>query len=120
MANVYYEKHGNPSLIQSKKVAIIGYGSQGHAHALNMRDSGVNVCVATYAGSPSGARAKEAGLGVTTIEPATQTSDVIMICIPYETQKRGHKASVEPHLREGLTLMYTHVFNSNFGQLVCS
>ena len=73
MANVYYEKHGNPSLIQSKRVAIIGYGSQGHAHALNMRDSGVNVCVATYAGSPSGARAKEDGLAVTTIEQATQS-----------------------------------------------
>ena len=59
MANVYYEKHGNPGLIKSRKVAVIGYGSQGHAHALNMRDSGVNVCVATYAGSPSAARAKE-------------------------------------------------------------
>ena len=59
MANVYYEKHGNPSLIQSKPVAVIGYGSQGHAHALNMRDSGVDVKVATYTGSPSGTRAKE-------------------------------------------------------------
>ena len=55
MANVYYEKHGNPSLIKSRRVAVIGYGSQGHAHALNMRDSGVNVCVATYEGSPSAA-----------------------------------------------------------------
>src|SRR5437879_6328049 len=118
MANVYYEKHGNPSLIQSKKVAIIGYGSQGHAHALNMRDSGVNVCVATYAGSPSGARAKEDGLPVTTIEEATETADVVMILIPDETQKRVYKASIEPHLRAGQTLMFAHGFNIHFGQVV--
>src|SRR5215510_5724675 len=118
MANVYYEKHGNPSLIQSKKVAIIGYGSQGHAHALNMRDSGVNVCVATYAGSPSGARAKEDGLAVTTIEQATQTSDVIMILIPDEKQKSVYKASIEANLRAGQTLMFAHGFNIHFGQVV--
>src|SRR2546426_2021140 len=118
MANVYYEKHGNPSLIQSKKVAVIGYGSQGHAHALNMRDSGVNVCVATYSGSASAARAKEDGLPVTTIEQATQSSDVIMILIPDETQKRVYKASIEPHLRAGQTLMFAHGFNIHFGQVV--
>ena len=118
MANVYYEKHGNPSLINSKRVAVIGYGSQGHAHALNMRDSGVNVCVATYAGSPSGARAKDDGLPVTTIEQATQTSDVVMILIPDETQKRVYKASIEPHLRPGQTLMFAHGFNIHFGQVV--
>ncbi|PYS02010.1 MAG: ketol-acid reductoisomerase [Acidobacteria bacterium] len=118
MANVYYEKHGNPSLIQAKKVAVIGYGSQGHAHALNMRDSGVNVCVATYSGSPSAARAKEDGLPVTSIEQATQTSDVIMILIPDETQKRVYKASIEPHLRAGQTLMFAHGFNIHFGQVV--
>src|SRR5436853_723049 len=118
MANVYYEKHGNPSLIQAKKVAVIGYGSQGHAHALNMRDSGVNVCVATYSGSPSAARAKEDGLPVTSIEQATQTSDVIMILIPDETQKKVYKASIEPHLRTGQTLMFAHGFNIHFGQVV--
>src|SRR5881409_1809533 len=118
MANVYYEKHGNPSLIQSKRVAIIGYGSQGHAHALNMRDSGVNVGVATYAGSPSGARAKEDGLAVTTIEQATQASDVVMILIPDETQKKVYKASIEPNLRAGQTLMFAHGFNIHFGQVV--
>src|SRR5947207_1314434 len=118
MANVYYEKHGNPSLIQSKRVAIIGYGSQGHAHALNMRDSGVNVCVATYAGSPSAARAKDGGVLVMTIEEATKTSDVIMILIPDETQKKVYKASIEPHLRPGQTLMFAHGFNIHFGQIV--
>src|SRR5256885_12691824 len=98
MANVYYEKHGNPSLIKSKRVAVIGYGSQGHAHSLNMRDSGVNVTVATYAGSPSAARAQEEGLPVATIEDAVKNSDVIMILLPAETQKRVYKASFEPHL----------------------
>jgi len=118
MANVYYEKHGNPSLIKSKRVAVIGYGSQGHAHALNMRDSGVNVSVATYAGSPSAARAKDDGLPVTTIEQATQNSDVVMILIPDETQKKVYKTSIEPHLRAGQTLMFAHGFNIHFGQVV--
>jgi ketol-acid reductoisomerase len=118
MANVYYEKHGNPSLIKSKKVAVIGYGSQGHAHSLNMRDSGVDVKVATYAGSPSAARAKEDGLPVASIEQAVQTSDVIMILIPDEKQRSVYKASIEPNLRQGQTLMFAHGFNIHFGQVV--
>jgi ketol-acid reductoisomerase len=118
MANVYYEKHGNPSLIKSKRVAVIGYGSQGHAHSLNMRDSGVDVKVATYAGSPSGARAKDDGLPVTTIEEAVQTSDVIMILIPDEKQRKVYKDSIEPNLRDGQTLMFAHGFNIHFGQVV--
>src|SRR6266566_6729218 len=118
MANVYYQQHADPSLIKSKRVAVIGYGSQGHAHALNMRDSGINVTVACYAGSPSAARAKQDGLPVTTVEQATQTSDVIMILIPDETQKRVYKASIEPHLRAGQTLMFAHGFNIHFGQIV--
>jgi ketol-acid reductoisomerase len=118
MANVYYEKHGNPSLIKSKRVAVIGYGSQGHAHSLNMRDSGVDVKIATYAGSPSALRAKEDGLPVTTIEQAVQNSDVIMILIPDEKQKSVYKASIEPNLRAGQTLMFAHGFNIHFGQVV--
>src|SRR5690349_20591284 len=118
MANVYYEKHGNPSLIKSKRVAVIGYGSQGHAHSLNMRDSGVDVKIATYAGSPSAVRAKEDGLPVTTIEQAVQNSDVIMILIPDEKQKSVYKASIEPNLRAGQTLMFAHGFNIHFGQVV--
>ena len=118
MANVYYEKHGNPSLIKSKKVAVIGYGSQGHAHSLNMRDSGVDVKIATYAGSPSAAKAKEDGLPVATIEQAVQTSDTIMILIPDEKQRRVYKESIEPNLRPGQTLMFAHGFNIHFGQVV--
>jgi ketol-acid reductoisomerase len=118
MANVYYQQHANPSLIQSKRVAVIGYGSQGHAHALNMHDSGVNVTVACYAGSPSAERAKQDGLPVSTIEQATQNSDTIMILLPDEKQKAVYKASIEPHLREGHTLMFAHGFNIHFGQVV--
>ena len=117
MANVYYEKHGNPSLIKSKRVAVIGYGSQGHAHALNMHDSGIDVTVACYAGSPSAGRAKQDGLPVATIEQATQTSDVVMILIPDETQGKVYKKSIEPHLRSGQTLMFGHGFNIHFGQV---
>src|SRR5438132_384441 len=118
MANVYYEKHGNPSLIKSRRVAGIGYGSQGHAHALSMRDSGVKVCVATYEGSPSAVRAKEDGLAVTTIEQAVQTSDVIMILTPDEKQRSVYKTSIEPYLRPGQTLMFAHGFNIHFGQVL--
>jgi len=118
MANVYYEKHGNPSLIKSKRVAVIGYGSQGHAHSLNMRDSGVDVKVATYAGSPSAARAKDDGLPVATIEEAVQGSDVIMILIPDEKQRSVYKTSIEPNLRPGQTLMFAHGFNIHFGQVL--
>ncbi len=118
MANVYYEKHGNPSLIKSKRVAVIGYGSQGHAHALNMRDSGVDVTVATYAGSPSAERAKADGLPVSTIEDAVKNSDVVMILIPDEKQKKVYKTSIEPNLRPGQTLMFAHGFNIHFGQIV--
>src|SRR5215510_5453064 len=117
MANVYYEKHGNSSLIKSKRVAVIGYGSQGHAHALNMRDSGVDVTIATYAGSPSAARAKEDGLPVATIEQAVQNSDVVMILIPDEKQRAVYQASIEPHLRKGQTLMFAHGFNIHFGRI---
>jgi ketol-acid reductoisomerase len=118
MANVYYQQHANPSLIKSKRVAVIGYGSQGHAHALNMRDNGINVQVACYEGSPSAARAQRDGLSVTTIEQAAQTSDVIMILIPDEKQGKVYKASIEPYLRAGQTLMFGHGFNIHFGQVV--
>jgi ketol-acid reductoisomerase len=118
MANIYYQQNANPSLIKSKRVAVIGYGSQGHAHSLNMHDSGVNVTVACYPGSPSAQRAKNDGLPVATIEEATKNSDTIMILIPDEKQKSVYKASIEPNLREGHTLMFAHGFNIHFGQVV--
>lgn len=118
MANVYYQEHANPSLIKSKRVAVIGYGSQGHAHALNMRDSGVNVTVACYSGSPSAARAKQEGLPVASVEEVAKSCDVLMILVPDQTQKHVYKTSIEPHLRSGQTLMFAHGFNIHFKQIV--
>jgi ketol-acid reductoisomerase len=117
-AKIYYEKDGKQDLIKSKKVAIIGYGSQGHAHALNLSESGVDVAVACYPNSPSGERAKAAGLKVITIEQAAQTCDTIMILIPDETQGKVYKQSIEPYLRKGQTLMFAHGFNITFNCIV--
>ena len=118
MTNVFYEHDAEPGLIRSKKVAVIGYGSQGHAHARNLRDNGVDVTVACYPGSPSAARAKDDGLSVTSIENATRSGDVIMVLVPDETQKRVFQASIEPHLHSDHTLMFAHGFNIHFGQVV--
>ena len=91
MATVYYESHADKTLLRNKQVAIIGYGSQGHAHALNLRDSGVKVVVATYPGSPSADRAKAEDLKVVSIEEAVKTSDIFMILIPEDRQGKVYK-----------------------------
>src|SRR2546427_338156 len=116
MANLYYDNSADISLIQAKRVAIVGYGSQGHAHALNLRDSGIDVVVACYPGSPSAERAKAAGLQVRSVEDATKLTDFIMILIPDQTQKRVYQESIAPNLRPGQTLMFAHGFNIHFGQ----
>jgi ketol-acid reductoisomerase len=118
MANIYYEHHGDPTLLRGKRVAIVGYGSQGHAHALNLRDSGVEVIVACYPGSPSAERAKAAGLSVRPVEDAAKLADFIMILIPDQTQKKVYQQSIGPNLRPGQTLMFAHGFNIHFGQIV--
>ncbi len=117
MAKVYYEKDASRQRIQSKRVAIIGYGSQGHAHALNLRDSGVDVTVACYSGSPSAERARAEGLRVTDVANAASTCDVVMMLIPDEKQKQVYEASIVPHLRSGQTLMFAHGFTIHFGQI---
>lgn len=117
MAKVYYEQDADKSLLKGKQVAIIGYGSQGHAHALNLRDSGVSVVVGLYDGSPSAERAKEEGLKVMSVAEATKTSDVIMILLPDEKQKKIYNESILPNLRTGQTLMFAHGFNIHFGQI---
>ncbi len=101
MAKIYYEQDADKSLLKGKQVAIIGYGSQGHAHALNLRDSGVSVVVGLYDGSPSAERAKEEGLKVMSVADATKTSDVIMILLPDEKQKKIYNESILPNLRAG-------------------
>ncbi|OWU65238.1 MAG: ketol-acid reductoisomerase, partial [Armatimonadetes bacterium Cent15-Ar3] len=114
MATIYYTKDVNPELIKSLKVAIIGYGSQGHAHALNLKDSGVEVCTALYEGSKSWAKAEEAGLPVKTVAEATQWADVLMFCVPDVPMANIYKTGVEPNLRDGQLLLFAHGLNIHF------
>jgi ketol-acid reductoisomerase len=115
MANVYYEKDADPGLVAGRKVAIIGYGSQGHAHALNLRDSGVDVRVGLRDGSSSRAKAEAAGLRVTTVDQAAEEADLIMILAPDTEQQAIYQSAIEPHLRSGDALMFAHGFNIRFG-----
>ncbi len=111
---VYYDNDTNPELIKSKKVAIIGYGSQGHAHALNLHDNGVDVTVGLRAGSKSWAKAEAAGLKVATIDEAAESADVIMILAPDTSQPKIYRDHIEQHLNEGDTLMFAHGFNVHY------
>ena len=115
MANVYYERDADPGLIAGRKVAIVGYGSQGHAHALNLRDSGVDVRVALRAGSSSAAKAEGAGLRVTSIAQAADEADLVMMLAPDTEQQAIYQADIEPHLRPGDALFFAHGFNIRFG-----
>jgi len=114
MATIYYEKDVNADLIKGKKVAIIGYGSQGHAHALNLKDSGVDVKVALHPESKSREKAKEAGLEVLTVPEATQWADVMMFCTPDVPMRHIYEEGVKPHLRDGQTLLFAHGFNVHY------
>ena len=112
---IFYEKDCDLSKLDGKTVAIIGYGSQGHAHALNLKDSGVNVVVGLYEGSKSKAKAESQGLTVMSVEEATKAADIIMILIPDEKQATMYKSSIEPNLTAGKTLAFAHGFNIHFG-----
>ena len=113
----YYQEDCNLSLLEGKKVAIIGYGSQGHAHALNLKESGVDVIVGLYEGSKSWAKAEAQGLKVYTAAEAAKQADVIMILINDEKQAAMYKKDVEPNLEEGNMLMFAHGFAIHFGQI---
>ncbi len=115
MQNIYYQQDCNLAKLNGKTVAIIGYGSQGHAHALNLKDSGVNVIVGLYEGSKSWAKAESQGLTVMTAADAAKNADMIMILINDEKQAKLYKESIEPHLTEGKTLAFAHGFNIHFG-----
>ena len=115
MANIYYQQDCDLNKLNGKTVAIIGYGSQGHAHALNLNESGVNVIVGLYEGSKSWAKAEKAGLKVMTSFDAAKAADIIMILINDEKQAKLYKESIEPNLTEGKTLMFAHGFNIHFG-----
>jgi ketol-acid reductoisomerase len=118
MARMYYDADANLDLLTSKTIAIIGYGSQGHAHALNLKDSGVNVIVGLYPGSKSAPKAKDAGLKVLNVAEAAKEADLIMILLPDEVQKTIYKTEIEPNLSEGKVLAFAHGFNIHFGQVV--
>jgi len=117
-AKVYYETDADPSLIRGRKVAIIGYGSQGHAHALNLKESGVDVRVGLRAGSSSVAKAEAAGLRVCPIGEASAEADLIMILAPDTEQKRIYDADIAPNLRPGDAIAFAHGFNIRFGRIV--
>lgn len=116
--NIYYDKDADLSLIQSRKVAIIGYGSQGHAHANNLKDSGVDVCVGLREGSSSAAKAQAAGVAVKSIEDAVAWADVVMILAPDEHQSALYRDQVEPKIKQGAALAFAHGFNIHFQQIV--
>jgi ketol-acid reductoisomerase len=115
---MYYDADANLDLLSGKTVAIIGYGSQGHAHALNLKDSGVNVIVGLYAGSRSAAKAEAEGLTVKPVADAAAAADFIMILLPDEVQKTVYKQEIEPHLTAGKVLAFAHGFNIHFAQVV--
>lgn len=114
---IYYDKDCNPDLIKSKKVAIIGYGSQGHAHALNLADSGVDVRVGLREGSKSWKKAEDAGLKVMTTEEAAEEANLIMVLVPDELQAKTYADQIAPHLKSGDTLAFAHGFNVHYGYI---
>jgi ketol-acid reductoisomerase len=118
MAKMYYDKDADLNLLKNKKIAIIGFGSQGHAHALNLRDSGLDVVVGLYKGSKSKERAEKEGLTVLTVEEAAKVADIIMMLIPDEKQAKVYKESIEKNLTEGKALAFAHGFNIHFKQII--
>jgi len=115
---MYYDKDADLSLITGKTVAIIGFGSQGHAHAQNLRDSGVSVVVSDLPGTPNAKRAEAAGFEVLSAADATKQADVVMMLVPDDVQARLYRSDVAPNLRAGMTLMFAHGFNIHFSQIV--
>ena len=118
MTKMYYQEDCNVDLIKDKTIAIIGYGSQGHAHALNLKDSGMNVIVGLYTGSKSWPIAEKAGLTVMTAFDAAKAADIIMILINDEKQPALYSESIAPNLTAGKSLVFAHGFNIHFGQIV--
>ena len=118
MPKLYYQEDCNLSLLEGKTIAVIGYGSQGHAHALNLKESGCNVIVGLYEGSRSWKKAQEQGFEVYTAAEASKKADVIMILINDEKQAAMYKESIAPNLRPGMMLMFAHGFAIHFGQIV--
>ena len=117
-AKIFYDQDADLGLIKGRKIAIIGYGSQGHAHALNLKDSGQDVVVGLYKGSKSWAKAEKDGLKVMTVNDAAAAADIIMILLPDQTQRQVYEESIKGVLGKGKTLMFAHGFNIHFNQVV--
>ncbi len=118
MAQMFYDNDANLDLLNGKTVAIVGYGSQGHAHALNLKDSGVNVVIGLYPGSKSKAKAEAEGLTVHTVADAAKAADWIMILLPDDVQRSVYENDIAPNLKAGDVLSFAHGFNIHFGQIV--
>jgi ketol-acid reductoisomerase len=118
VAKVYYDEDADLALLQGKTIAIIGFGSQGHAHALNLRDSGCQVVVGLYQGSKSWQKAESHGLKVMTVAEAATAGDIIMILVPDNAQPKVYREEIAPYLKAGKTLMFAHGFNIRYGQIV--
>src|SRR5581483_3808656 len=116
-ATIYYDDDADLGLLQGRKVAVLGYGSQGHAHALNLKESGVDVRIGLREGSSSKAKAEAAGLRVTSIAQAAAEADLIMILCPDTEQKSVYEADIESNLQDGDALFFAHGFNIRFGQI---
>jgi ketol-acid reductoisomerase len=117
MAKMYYDSDADLELLRGKTIGIIGYGSQGHAHALNLKDSGLDVMVGLYNGSDSWQRAEQAGLKVGTVEDVAYAADVVMMLVPDQAQKQVYEESVKGGMTRGKTLMFAHGFNIHFNQI---
>jgi ketol-acid reductoisomerase len=115
---MYYDADADLGRLRGKKVAVLGYGSQGHAHSLNLKDNGVAVCVGLYRGSPSWPKAEAAGLDVMANPEAVRAADLVVFTIPDQVQRQVYVQDVEPHLRDGQTVMFAHGFNIHFNQIV--
>ena len=118
MAELFYDNHADLGRLQDRKIAIIGFGSQGHAHALNLKESGLDVRVGLYPGSKSQAKAQEAGLKVASVADATREADIIMILTPDTGQAKLYREEIAPNLQPGNTLMFAHGFNIRYDQIV--
>ncbi len=116
--NIYYDKDCDLSIIKGMKVTIVGYGSQGHAHANNLKDSGVDVTIALRAGSASAAKAEAAGLAVKSAAEAVKDADLVMILTPDEFQSQLYKSDIEPNIKQGATLAFAHGFSIHYNQIV--
>jgi len=118
VARIYYDADADLNLLKGRRIAVLGFGSQGHAHSLNLRDSGLDVVVGLYEGSRSWAKAQGFGLPVATVREACEQADIIMVLLPDQVHREVYNASIAPALRAGKTLMFAHGFNIHFGQVV--